>query len=171
MSAMTLATLLVFPAFMAYAAASDLVSMRITNRLTLGLVAAFCVFAIACQLPLEQLAWHVGAGAVMLVICFALFAFGWIGGGDAKLAAATALWIGPELLPVYVLISSFAGGLLTLSILSMRSHPLPRFAVNWTWLQRLHAPRNGVPYGIALALAGLCIFPQSGIWKSVVMFG
>lgn len=171
MSAMTIATLLVFPAFMAYAAASDLVSMRISNRITLGLIVAFAAFALICQLPLEQLAWHLGAGALMLVICFALFAFGWIGGGDAKLAAATALWIGPELLPVYVLISSFAGGLLTLSILSMRSHPLPAFAVRWEWLLRLHAPRNGVPYGIALALAGLCIFPHSEIWKSVVLNG
>jgi prepilin peptidase CpaA len=171
MSAMTLATLLVFPAFMAYAAASDLFSMRISNRITLGLVAAFCVFALAVQMPLETLAWHLGAGVLVLVICFGMFATGWIGGGDAKLAAATALWIGPELLPHYVLISSFAGGLLTLSILHMRTQPLPRFAVQWDWLQRLHAPRNGVPYGIALALAGLCIFPESAIWKSVVLFG
>jgi prepilin peptidase CpaA len=166
-----IATLLVFPAFMAYAAASDLVSMRISNRLTMGLVASFCVFAVVCQIPLEQLAWHLGAGALMLAVSFALFAFGWIGGGDAKLAAATALWIGPELLPVYVLISSVAGGLLTLSILKMRTHPLPAFTADWSWLQRLHAPRNGVPYGIALALAGLFIFPHSAIWKSVVLVG
>lgn len=171
MSTMTLATLLVFPAFMAYAAASDLVSMRISNRLTVGLIVAFCVFALACQLPWEQLAWHLGAGALMLVICFAMFAFGWIGGGDAKLAAATALWIGPELLPEYVMISTVVGGFLTMGILSMRSHPLPGFAMRWSWLQRLHAPKNGVPYGIALALAGLCIFPHSGVWKSVVLIG
>jgi prepilin peptidase CpaA len=171
MSAITLATLLIFPAFMAFAAASDLVTMRISNRLTIGLTVAFVAFAVICQMPLDQLALHLGAGAGMLVICIALFAFGWIGGGDAKLAAATALWIGPELLPIYVLISSFAGGLLTLSILSMRTHPLPRFAVNWDWVLRLHKPRNGVPYGIALALAGLCVFPQSGIWKSVVLIG
>jgi prepilin peptidase CpaA len=132
---------------------------------------AFVVFAAVYRLPFEQLALHAGAGAAMLVVCFALFAFGWIGGGDAKLAAVTALWIGPELLPVYVLISSFAGGLLTLSILHMRTHPLPGFATNWSWLQRLHAPRNGVPYGIALALAGLCIFPETSIWKSAVLLG
>jgi prepilin peptidase CpaA len=166
----TTATLVVFPAFMAYAAASDLFSMRISNRICIGLVAAFVVFAALCQMPLPQLGWHVGAGALVLVITFGMFAAGWIGGGDAKLAAATALWIGPELLPLYFMISSFAGGMLTLWILNMRDHPLPRFAVRWSWVLRLHAPKNGVPYGIALALAGLAIFPQSAIWKSVVLF-
>jgi prepilin peptidase CpaA len=171
MSIMTLATLLIFPAFMAYAAASDLVSMRISNRISLGLISAFVVFALVCQLPPAQLGLHLGAGALVLVICFGMFAAGWIGGGDAKLAAATALWIGPELLPAYVMISSVAGGLLTLWILSMRTYPLPRFALGWTWLERLHSPSNGVPYGIALAMAGLFIFPHSTIWKSVAMIG
>lgn len=169
MNATTIAALTVFPAFMAYAAASDLVSMRISNRVTLGLVAAFAVFALACQISWVQLAWHLGAGALMLTVGFFFFAMGWIGGGDAKLAAATALWIGPEMLPTYVVVSSFAGGLLTLWILGMRDHPLPSFAAGWSWLQRLHAPKNGIPYGIALALAGLIAFPQTEIWRQAVV--
>jgi len=171
MSATTLATLIIFPAFMAYAAASDLVSMRISNRISLGLIVAFLVFALVCQMPLMSLGLHLGSGALMLVVGIGMFAAGWIGGGDAKLAAATALWLGPELLPTYLVASSFLGGVLTLWILSMRSHPLPNFASQWPWLQRLHAPRNGVPYGIALAVAGLMIFPETAIWKSMVVVG
>jgi prepilin peptidase CpaA len=171
MSAITLATLIIFPTFMAWAAASDLVSMRISNRISLGLIASFVAFAVICQLPLPQLGLHVAAGALMLVIGIGMFAAGWIGGGDAKLAAATALWIGPELLPVYAVASSFLGGILTLWILGMRKHPLPNFAMGWSWLERLHAPKNGVPYGIALAVSGLMVFPETAIWKSVVLLG
>ncbi len=166
---LTIATLVVFPAFMAYAAASDLVSMRISNRLTLGLVLAFVTFALVCQLSWHQLGLHMAAGAIVLVACFVMFAFGWIGGGDAKLAAATALWLGFEPLFDYVLLATLAGGFLTLWILSWRGHPLPLFAARLDWVQRLHAPKNGVPYGIALAFAALLVFPESPIWKAALI--
>ncbi len=143
MSPLIAATLILFPAFMAYAAASDLLTMRISNRLSLALTASFAVFALLCQLPLIQAGWHVGAGLLVLTVAFGMFAAGWIGGGDAKLAAATALWLGPDLL-------------------------FTRFAMGWPWLERLHAPRTGVPYGIALAAAALVVFPESPIWKAVI---
>lgn len=166
---MTIATLVIFPAFMAYAAASDLVSMRISNRIALGLIAAFALFAVACQLSLPQIGWHLAAGGLMLVIGFAMFAFGWIGGGDAKLAAATALWLGPELLFSYVALASLAGGFLTLWIISWRDHPLPEFAARQAWINRLHAPKTGIPYGIALALSALVVFPESPIWRAALI--
>jgi prepilin peptidase CpaA len=40
--------------------------------------------------------------------------------------------------------------------------------MGWPWLERLHAPRTGVPYGIALAAAALVVFPESPIWKAVI---
>ena len=88
------ALLLIFPALMAYAAASDLLTMTIPNRLSLALVAGFAAFAILAGLSMQAVLLHLGAGAAVLAASFALFAFGWIGGGDAKLAAATALWLG-----------------------------------------------------------------------------
>ena len=56
---------------------------------------------------------------------FACFAFGWIGGGDAKLAAVTSLWLGFGNLLDYFFIASIGGGLLTLLVLVARSAPLP----------------------------------------------
>src|SRR3954471_12119338 len=88
------ALLVVFPFLMAYAAASDLLTMTIPNRLCAALVAAFGVLAVAAGLGWSDLAGHLGAAAATLVVTFTLFAFGLIGGGDAKLAAATALWLG-----------------------------------------------------------------------------
>ena len=53
---------------------------------------------------------HLGAGAVVLAVTFTFFSRGWIGGGDAKLAAATALWLGFDQLMNYLLYASLFGG-------------------------------------------------------------
>ena len=162
------ALLLVFPALMAWAAASDLLTMTIPNRLTLGLAGAFVVFAVAARLPPWEIAMCVAASAAVLAVCFGLFAMGWMGGGDAKLAAASALWFGFAPLMDYLLTAALAGGGLTLALLGMRTLTLPRFALGWPWLVRLHDKATGVPYGIALAFAALAVYPQSPIWTAVV---
>jgi prepilin peptidase CpaA len=163
-----LAALIVFPALMAYAAASDLLTMTIPNRISLALVVVFAVFAVGSGLPWQTLAMHVAAGVLVLTVAFGMFARGWIGGGDAKLAAATALWLGFSTLVEYLLISTIAGGLLTLAILGLRGWPLPLFALRWDWLSRLHDRRSGVPYGIALAGAALVVYPHSPIWGGML---
>ena len=99
---------------MAFAASSDLLTMRISNRLVLLLVCSFFVVAFVADLPLDQLGWHVGCAAIVLVVGFAFFAFGWIGGGDAKLAAATTLWLGFGLTLPYLVYAALLGGALTL---------------------------------------------------------
>src|SRR5258705_11959758 len=85
-------TLLLFPALMAFAASSDLITMTISNRISLLLIAGFFVLAVMTGMPLTEIGMHVGAAAAVLVVAFVFFARGWIGGGDAKLAAATAVW-------------------------------------------------------------------------------
>ena len=162
---MSTIALLLFPAGMALAASSDLLTMKISNTLVLSLVAAFFCVALAVQLPLDVLAMHVLCAVVVLVAGFSFFAFGWIGGGDAKLAAATALWLGFGLATPYVIYSALIGGLLTLAILGLRNLPLMPVLTRYRWLERLHNPKSGVPYGIALAIAGLLTYSQSVIFQ------
>jgi prepilin peptidase CpaA len=157
--------LLLFPALMAYAAASDLLTMTISNKISLALAGGFFVFALVAALPAGTIALHAAAGALVLSVCFAMFAFGWIGGGDAKLAASTALWFGFEALPEYLILSSLGGGALTLLVLTLRGSPLPRAVLGWEWLMRLHDRRAGVPYGIALAGAALLVYPETSLFK------
>jgi prepilin peptidase CpaA len=153
--------LFLFPALMAFAASSDLLTMTISNRVSLALIAGFFVMAAITGMPAELMMWHVGTALGVLSITFIFFARGWIGGGDAKLAAATALWVGFEQLMNYFLYASILGGILTLFMIRFRLIPLPRFLVGREWAERLHRLDAGVPYGIALAASALMVYPDT----------
>ena len=161
-------SLTLFPAVMAFAASSDLFTMTIANRVSLILVGGFALLALLMGMGLHELMWHVAAAAVVLVIVFVFFSRGWIGGGDAKLAAATALWLGFAHLPDYLIYASLFGGALTLLIVQYRALPMPRVFVGREWAERLHQRGAGVPYGIALAAAALWIYPQTEWMASIV---
>jgi len=158
------AILVLFPVLMIFAAFSDLFTMTISNRVSLALVAIFFALAFVLRMPFTEIGWHAACGAAVLTCTFAMFSFGWIGGGDAKLAAATALWVGFDHLADYGLFASLFGGILTLLILLLRRWPLPTWTEAAPWLSRLHDKTSGVPYGIALALAGLMVYPDTGVW-------
>jgi len=117
--------LLLFPALMAFAASSDLLTMTISNRLSLALAGCFFVLTIITGMSLPAIGMHLAAAALVLTISFGFFAMGWIGGGDAKLAAATALWFGFDYLLDYLVYASLFGGVLTLILIQFRRLPLP----------------------------------------------
>ncbi|WP_240232072.1 A24 family peptidase [Devosia lacusdianchii] len=162
---MSTVALLLFPIGMAFAASSDLLTMRISNKLVLLLVAAFCIVALATNLPLQQFAMHVMCALTVLAVGFVLFALRWIGGGDAKLAAATALWLGFGLTLPYLVYAAVLGGVLTLAILALRRLPLMPVLSRYGWLERLYNPKSGVPYGVALAIAGLLTYSNSALFE------
>jgi prepilin peptidase CpaA len=149
-----IARLLLFPALMAFAAASDLFTMTISNRVSLALVAGFLALAVLSGLGFYDILSHIGAGVTVLTVAFACFAMGWVGGGDAKVAAAAALWFGFGHLLGYLVYASLFGGALTL------------FA-GQAWLLKLHAKESGIPYGIALAIGALVIYPETEWVKAV----
>ncbi len=157
------AVILVFPAAMAFAGSMDLLTMTIPNRISIVLVAAFVVAAAMMGIGWWALASHVGAGLLMLTIGIGMFTLGWLGGGDAKLLAATALWLGFDHLLPYLLLTAMAGGALSIAILSYRSMMPPLWLAGQKWAMNLHRARTGIPYGIALAAAGLHVFPST-IW-------
>jgi len=162
-----IARLLLFPALMAFAAASDLLTMTIPNRISLALIGGFVGLALLSGMGLQDILSHLGAGAAVLGVAFACFAFGWIGGGDAKIAAAAALWFGFAHLLDYLVYASLFGGALTLVLLQFRQWPLPYALVGQGWLLKLHAKDSGIPYGIALAIGALLIYPETDWVKAV----
>jgi prepilin peptidase CpaA len=162
--------LFLFPALMAFAAASDLLTMTISNRVSLLLIIGFFTLAAWSGMDWQQLLLHSAAGATVLAFAFTFFAMGWIGGGDAKVASAAALWFGFDHLLDYLLFASLFGGALTLTVIQLRRWPLPSALTGQPWLLRLHAKESGIPYGIALALGALLVYPDTQ-WIRAVDLG
>lgn len=160
------AILTVFPAAVLFAGAMDLFTMTIPNRISLTLAAGFVVLAPLAGLGLQGMAYHAGAGLLVLAIGVLLFIPGWIGGGDAKLAAAAALWLGFDNLVGYLLCVALAGGSLAMLFMTLRAYPLPAFISTEPWAARLHDHRTGIPYGIALAAGALLIYPHTS-WFAI----
>jgi prepilin peptidase CpaA len=161
------ARLLLFPALIAFAASSDLFTMTISNRVSLAMVAGFLILAPLGGMGPYDMLLHLGAGATVLVVAFGCFAMGWVGGGDAKVAAGVALWFGFDHLLNYLLYASLFGGALTLLLLQFRQWPLPYPFAGQAWLNRLHDKQSGIPYGIALAIAALLVYPETEWIKAV----
>ncbi|MBY6241671.1 prepilin peptidase [Methylosinus sp. Sm6] len=159
--------LVLFPTLMVFAAFTDLFTMTIPNRVSIALVGIFAALAAYTQMPLASALAHASCGLAMLVATFAMFQLGWIGGGDAKLASATALWLGWDHLLDYGLAASLIGGVLTLVILELRRREPPVVASSPRFAH-LCDKMAGVPYGIALAIGGLLIYPQSRVWTLLV---
>ena len=162
---MSTIALFFFPVAMAIAASSDLFTMRISNKLVLLLTVGFFIVAIAVNLPLQQFAMHVLCALIVLAVAFGLFALRLIGGGDAKLAAATTLWLGFGMTLPYLAYAALFGGVLTILILVVRGIPLNPALGRMGWIARLHNKRSGIPYGIALAVAGITVYSNSAIFE------
>jgi len=154
------ALMLIYIALVLYGAWSDARTLRIPNWVSLALLAAFFPTAIVAGMPLENMAWHLACGVAVLVAGIALFAFGLFGGGDAKLLAACALWVGwPEvtwLIGAVILV----GGVLSILVILLRKGLglWPNWLVNAA--KGLFEPGKAVPYGIAITTGALLVLPR-----------
>ena len=152
---------------MVYAGITDLTSYKIRNDLMLFFLLAYAALAPFSGLTVSEIGWSAAVATGVLLVVFSFFAFGWIGGGDAKLAAVTSLWFGAGQTPEYLVYTALFGGAFTMAMLKFRGLPLPAFLLNKPWIVRLHSRDSGIPYGVAMALAGLVVFPQSRWMASV----
>jgi prepilin peptidase CpaA len=156
-----IALIVFFPFMMIFSAFSDLVSMTISNKVSVALIAGFSIFALWTGMDLVTFGWHFVLFAIVLAISFALFAVGAIGGGDAKLAASTVLWLGWEHTLTYFVMASILGAMLTLILVRLRGNILPVTMEGIPWITRLYRADTGVPYGIALGFSALYIYPDT----------
>jgi prepilin peptidase CpaA len=153
------------PLLLVGAAGWDLASFTIPNFINVAVIAVFPLFALAAGLPMAAVGLHLLAGFLGLAIGFTLFALGYIGGGDAKLFAGIALWLGFADLMPYALLASVCGGFLTLALLMVRQWPLPAVLAGQPWILKLHDRRSGVPYGVALAAGAFILLPHTEIFR------
>lgn len=159
------AALAVYVIALVMAGVSDFRTLRIPNWLTGALALAFPIAVLISGQPVDWLS-HVGAGAAVFAVAAVLFALRLMGGGDVKLLAATALWVGlGQLLPFLVLVA-LVGGVFALVCVMLR-HPFVQTAILAT-LRRLpvFAHKNlPIPYGIPIAVAGVLMAPMLPIFS------
>ncbi|MGX9987934.1 A24 family peptidase [Rhizobium sp. Z1P35] len=158
------AVFVILPLCLAIAAVSDLFTMTIPNRVSLILVVSFLLLAPLSGLSLEAIGMHLVAAAIVFGACFALFAFNVMGGGDAKLLSATALWFGLNQSLAFLMTDVAAvGGLITLLILLVRTQTNTILAIGLPVPSSLLLAKK-IPYGIAIAIGGFMAFPSSPLF-------
>ncbi len=148
------------------AAFKDLVSYTIPNWVSVALALAFVPAALIAGASIASIGASLGIGLALLLIGLALFAVGWLGGGDVKLLAAASPWIGLAALPRFLVFTGLAGGVLALVLLAARSPWLRRLvAAGPPWARRLLTPGAEAPYGVAIAAGALAAFPASFLMR------
>jgi prepilin peptidase CpaA len=162
-SAAMLAAIIIFVCAMMYVAVNDLLRMTIINTLCLLLCGAYFVLAPLAGFRLEMIGISIASALTVLFFSVAFFAMGWIGGGDGKLATVTALWVGADQTVPYVTYAALFGGVLTVALIAFRRFEVPMTWHDRAWIARLHSRESGVPYGVALALAGLVVLGDT-VW-------
>ena len=167
MSLIAHALLLIFPLAVIGAAITDATRYIIPNRLSAVLALAFVPTALAAGLPVAMVALYAAVGLAALAVGVVLFAFRVIGGGDAKLAAACMLWLGPVTALPFLLWTAVAGGALAVALVAARRLPAWVAAAGPGWVGRLLQRGGDVPYGVAIAVGALAAFPLSPLVRLV----
>lgn len=150
-----------------WAAFMDLTTMKIRNEIVLFLLAVYAALAPLAGFNIAEIGFSALIAFGVLVCMFVFFAFGWIGGGDAKLVAVVSLWLGADHAPAFVLYTALFGGLVTLVLIQFRMRPLPLALYRMDWIVKLHKAEVGVPYGVAIAIAALLTFAKTP-WMTII---
>lgn len=147
------ATLVLAGFIIALAALSDAKAFRIPNLASLALLLLFPAFVLTAP---EPVLWekHLLVFAVVFTFGYALYAKKFAGAGDIKLIAALSLWAGPSFVGLLLLATAMAGGVLSIGIglLAIVRHRLSRTK------EPLKLTKTPIPYGVAIAVGGLCVF-------------
>lgn len=135
----------------------DFRQRRLANSWIAVHALTFLPYAFASGLTWPEWGWHIATALATFAVTFLFFALGWLGGGDVKLWSSVMLWAGPALALPALVVATFCGGVLGV-VCWVAGKLAPRY--QHTVLRdpmRLLSAERGVPYGVALAVAGLLV--------------
>lgn len=154
-----------------YSALYDFFRLRIPNYIPVALVVVFFItFTLAhvYNMPVFQpLINHLMIGGLTFILMFTAFAFKLMGGGDAKIIPALALWFGSDGLVYFLLWTALWGFPLALTAIILRKTKLgnrlsktlsSHKILDKGWIKALANGENVVPYGIAIAAGAVMTF-------------
>lgn len=153
-----LLALAAFAGLLVYAAGSDVARLTIPNWVSIAMAALFVAAALLVSMPLAEIGLHLAVGAGVLVVGFILFQANVIGGGDAKLLAAAAVWTGFAAFAPFMFWTAVAGGVVALFLLIARRFIAPAETIP-AFVNRLLQRHGGAPYGVAIMTGGLMASP------------
>jgi len=149
------------------AAYKDATTMTIPNWISIVLISGFFL-AIPFVWPnWSEFGIHILVGISFFLGGFAMFAFGWLGGGDAKLMAATALWWQWPDAILYILYTTLLGAALAIFLIIGRKY-IPVKVLTSPWAYKMFKDEKKMPYGLALAAGALLTLPQSTLFLRAV---
>lgn len=148
-----------FLSAMLYAAHRDLRTLTIPNALVVALLVGWGLLAPAAGLAPRDMTLNIGAAAMVFFATVALYAMGWMGGGDSKLMTVSALWLGAGQVVPFVMATMLAGGVIALGLVALRLVPRHQWAGRIARLQPVTV--TGVPYAVAIGLGALMVFPRT----------
>lgn len=149
-----------FLSAMFYAAQRDLRTMSIPNGLVVAMFLGWSVLAPVAGLTPRDMTLSVGSAAMVFFASAALYAMGWMGGGDSKLITVAALWLGAGHVVAFLFATMLAGAVIGLGLLALRFAPRPLAAASRiVSLQRLATTE--MPYALAIGLGALTIYPRT----------
>lgn len=163
------AIFVVFPLCLTMAAICDFISMKIPNRIPVILAVSFFVIAPFTGMGLVEFGWSVLAAMAVFVGCFALFALNVMGGGDAKILSAAALWYGFNIdLVAFLGFTGIYGGFLALIVLMIRANQNVLLVSPIPIPMHFFKDRSGIPYGLAIGAAAFSTFPDTEIFTQAL---
>lgn len=146
-----------FASLMLWAAATDVRSLTIPNRISLAIIMLYPAYVLSAGQPVDWSGALIVAGS-LLAVGFAAFAFGLLGGGDAKLLAAGALWAGPSQLMEFLFLTALAGGgMATVLWLRHRLSNAPAPVLLFSTPSDADFAKQPMPYAVAIATGALYV--------------
>ncbi len=126
----------------------DLLRFEIPDSLSIVIALAAVAYAIATP----GFGWvsHLASTGLVFAVGLLAFARGWMGGGDVKLLTAIAAWTGLAGLPMQLIATAVAGGVLAL-VLIMTRRGLALAGVDLERAPQLFQSDAPLPYAVAIA--------------------
>ena len=139
-------------ALLMMAAYRDIRTFKISNTLVLTIGALGIIRLILLGSPIAA-SYAIGVAGLVFLVGFLMFTRGWIGAGDVKLLMATVLLVRYPDLFAFFMRMAILGAALSLMVILLRNYvPL---VVGARLGSHLATIRSAVPYGVAIAVAGI----------------
>lgn len=147
---------------LAIAAISDLRRLEIPNWISVVLIASYIPASLLSEISYATIAVQFGVAAGLFVLGAIAYYFGLFGGGDVKLISALALWIPWQYFGQFIIYIALVGGVLAcLIIVIAKLSVFHAIRKRISWINPESGYAQPIPYGVAIAAAGLLIIVQS----------